>query len=135
MRKRILAILLAVITVSSFSGCKIDSYFASKQFDLTDEKILWEGSVRDSFCVSSVYVVLKRTDKYPKLKLSAFNVKKAESLEYINFKPSENSTEDFRQSLNIYFKDANKSDVLAAIRQLDSLDFVKYVSPIYAVDD
>jgi hypothetical protein len=135
MRKRILAVLLAVLTVMTFSGCKIDSYFASKQFDLTDEKIIWEGSVDDEFEETCVYVVLKKTDKYPKLRLSAFNLKNAESLEYINLKPTENSSADFRQSLWINLKKHGDSAVVEAIRQLEKLDFVKQASPMYIVND
>ena len=54
-----------------------------KQFDLTEPKERWTGSIDDDFSDDIVILVLRRTFTYPELELRHFRLENAESLEYI----------------------------------------------------
>ena len=112
----------------------------SKEFDLTEEKIYWEGNIEESFVDNEVYVIMKKTNTYPELQISDFYIDNLESLHYYLLKPDPNRLwneeyiEGFRQMLVIYLKEPGKERVVEVIKELEKLDFVQIVNPNYIYD-
>lgn len=104
-----------------------------KHFDLTDEKIIWEGDINQSFYSdNAVIVTMKKTNTYPELDLSAFGLDNAISMEYLDgVTRPENiaNPHKWRQKIIIYLQPEGKEKLLETIRRLEQLEYVKYVNP------
>jgi len=101
-----------------------------KQFDLTDPKILWKGSIDDEFTDDLVIVLLRKTSTYPELELRHFKLDNAESMRYIGKIPSPGyMNPDFRQIISITLREHGKDKVVEAIRHLETIEFVKCAEP------
>lgn len=101
------------------------------EFDLTDPKVLWEGTINDEFEIDRVIIIMKKTTTYPELELLYFGLSNGDRLEYSWIRPSSENTPNFRQILTIYLKQQGKDKVIAAINELEKLEFVKTVEPQY----
>jgi hypothetical protein len=99
-----------------------------RQFDLTDPKELWKGTIDDDFEIDKVIIITKKTTVFPVLTLRDFGLSNGESLEYVWYR---GETPDFRQILTIHLKQHGKDKVVEAIRILEKLEFVKTVEPSY----
>ena len=104
-----------------------------KHFDLTDEKIIWNGDINDFYVLDdSVIVTLKKTDTYPELDLAVFGLDNAVHMEYLDSVTKPNNIanpERWRQKIIIYLKAEGKEKLLETIRKLEQLEFVKSVNP------
>ena len=126
--------------------------------------MVWRDEIPAGTRLDRVYVILKKTSIYPKLHKSSFGIKQIKKIEYLQFKPDRNKSNDidyienFRQeiyvtlelesfSLNkdIIFngnyemlngiKEKQREEFLEVLHKLDKLNFVKEVVVACAVDD
>ena len=108
----------------------LNSYL--KQFDLGDEKDLFDGSEDDNFTTDSIIIVLKKTTTYPEFKLKYVNIKEATSFSYLSGqKPSLNdeSQKNFRQIIEIKLNNVDKHRIIEIIKEIEKLEFIKLASP------
>ena len=109
-----------------------------KHFDLTDEKVIWNGDINDPYiCDDSVIVTLKKTETYPELKLSDFDLDNAISLKYLSsivMPDNLPNPDNWRQTLVIYIKSEGKEKLVETIRKIEQLEFVKSVGPNMIVE-
>ena len=108
----------------------LNSYL--KQFDLGDEKDIFNGSEDDNFTTDSIIIVLKKTTTYPEFKLKYVNIKEATSFSYLSGKkPSLNdeSQKNFRQIIEIKLNNVDKHRIIEIITEIEKLEFIKLASP------
>lgn len=112
------------------------------QFDLTDPKIFWTGTIEEEFTGDMVLMVLRKTSTHPELEARHFNLNNIEMVEYVGgarppdyfFTPGyENALKDYRQIVFIHLKQHGKEKVIEAIRILEKLDFVMWAGPNHIV--
>lgn len=109
----------------------------SMQFDVTEKKVFWTGSIDNDYKDDRVYVIFKRTYTYPELEIDDLNFHNATSIDYISVKPVtaiENCSIEYllyryRQIACIYLKDTGKDKVIEAIEYFQKLDFIKCAEP------
>ncbi len=132
MLKKIICMLLMATMVFSFAGCARDW---SKDFDLSDPKEYWEGTINDAFADDILTLEMRKTSTYPELKLSDFKLDNAKTVEYVSIRPKEDRMNDaeyiagFRQLVFIHLDQHGKDKVVEAIRHLEKLEFIKSASP------
>ena len=104
-----------------------------KHFDLTDEKVIWNGDINNpNIRDDAVIVTLKRTETYPELKISDFELENATDMKYLgSVTMPENvpNPDKWRQSVIIYLIPEGKENLLETIRKLEQLEFVHKVEP------
>ena len=101
-----------------------------KQFDLGDEKDIFNGSEDDNFTTDSI--IIKKTTTYPEFKLKYINIKEATSFSYLSGqKPSLNdeSQKNFRQIIEIKLNNVDKRRIIEIIKEIEKLEFIKFASP------
>lgn len=108
------------------------------QFDLSDEKQIWDGSVEDDFASDRILITLKKTSSYPEFKLKYLGIEEAISFEYLRgplppdyyFKDEYADYLDrFRQDVSIHLVPQEKERIIELVREIEKLEFVKLVSP------
>ena len=108
------------------------------QFDLEDEKIIWNGSIDDDFLNDRIEIDLRKTTSYPEFKLEYLGIKEAVSFEYGlgPFPPDYYFKEEytyllnnFRQTIIVYLQPQSKERIVELVRILEHLEFVKSVYP------
>ena len=130
----------------TFGECSKSSGDWSEYFDLSDEKIpfneSWVGINPNDICTDTIYVCLKKQLKSIHLTANDFNNSNIVSIEYINFEPNQNKTDDkeymknFRQDLYLHLAGGVTNEELELIiRDIEKLDFVKKISTIRVVYD
>lgn len=135
MFRKLVYLCIIVIMLFSLVACVSEDKKILKEFDLSDPKIIWAGSIEDDFADNAVVVTMRKTTTFPELKLEHFKLDNVESLEYISLRPTESYVKDggdiseFRQIAIIYLKESGKEKVAEAIRQLEELEFVKCAGP------
>lgn len=130
MRRIFIMAIIIIICACCFVGCRDN---VSKQFDLSEEKIYWKGSIDDNFKDDRVCIIFKKTETYPQLKISDFKFSNGARIEYDDLRPH-NTTDvnylaRYRQMATIYLKDTGKDKVVEAVEYLQTLDFIKCVEP------
>ena len=145
--KKIFVTVMAFLMCCSFlCGCSKSSGYWSKYFDLSDEKIpfneSWIGINPNDICSDAIYVCLKKQLKTIKLTANDFKNSNIVSIEYINFEPNQNKTDDkeymknFRQDLYLILASGvTKKELEFIIHDIEKLDFVKKISTIRAEND
>ncbi|MGN0765984.1 MAG: hypothetical protein ACI4MO_05860 [Christensenellales bacterium] len=130
MRRIFIIAIIIIFCACCFVGCRD---YVSKQFDLSEEKIYWKGSIDDNFKDDRVCIIFKRTDTYPQLKISDFKFSNGARIEYDDLRPHNmtdaNYLARYRQMATIYLKDTGKDKVVEAVEYLQTLDFIKCVEP------
>ena len=109
----------------------------SMQFDVTERKVFWSGSVEDEFKDDRLTVVFKRTYTYPVLDVEDFLFSNADSIEYTSAAPVGDIQTfsvkyivfNYRQTAYIYLKETGKDKVLEAVEHFQKLDFVECAAP------
>ncbi|NCU32893.1 MAG: hypothetical protein EOM23_08185 [Candidatus Moranbacteria bacterium] len=121
---------LIIMALGLFTACGDKDW--SKDFDLSDEKIVWDESTYvddEHTTLDKLIVKFKSTDTYPCLELRDFKMSNAKGFVYTNLNPSEGELyyDGWRQSGEITLKKTDKQSIIAAIRHLETLPFVKSV--------
>lgn len=133
MAKRIICLGILFILIFSFAACANQDKKILKQFDLSDPKEYWKGTVDDDFADDVVLIVMRKTKTYPELELRHFKLENAESVEYIALSPPNNGDysngEAYHQIAVIKLKEHGKDKVVEAIKHLEKLKFIKSASP------
>ena len=109
----------------------------SMQFDVTERKVFWSGSIEDEFKDDRLTVVFKRTYTYPVLDVEDFLFSNADSIEYTSAAPVGDIQTfsvkyivfNYRQTAYIYLKETGKDKVLEAVEHFQKLDFVECAAP------
>lgn len=110
------------------------------QFDLTDPKIIWEGSIDIDFTDNIIILTLRKSFSYPELELKHFELSNALKVEYVGgarppeyfFMPGyEHLLENYNQIVFIYINPEGKESVIKSIRKLEKLAFVRSATPNY----
>lgn len=121
---------LIIMSIGLFTACGDKDW--SKDFDLSDEKIVWDESTYvddEHTTLDKLIVKFKSTDTYPYLELRDFKMSNAKGFVYTNLNPNEGELyyDGWRQSGEITLKKTDKQSIIAAIRHLETLLFVKSV--------
>lgn len=131
-----------ICKIRSVSPKSLTYDFLLKSFDLDDEKEYWEETGDDEFPDNQIIVVLKRPVNYIELNIDCFELENAISIKYISgvippdymFKSAYSSQLNaYRQIVLIQLESLGKEKLIEAIRILEQLEFVKYVSPDLAL--
>ena len=135
----VLLLCVVIFMIGAVAGCynpddnEVNATNILKHFDLTDEKIIWDGNINDPYIVDdSVIVTLKKTETYPKLDVSVFGLDNAVGMEYlvgVTMPDNVANPEKWRQMVIIYLRPAGKEKLLETIRKIEQLEFVKRVNP------
>lgn len=116
-------------------ACDIEGYVEEqeilKQFDLSDPKEYWSGTIDDDFTEDKVLIVMRKTSTFPELELHHFKLANAESLRYIALRPPEGYEDpsNYTQIAVIELEKKGKEEVVAAIKHLETLLFIKWAGP------
>lgn len=135
MIKKIGCFLIICFLFFSLVACDNEMSKITKQFDLSDPKEFWTGTIDDNFTDDRVLVVMRKTSTFPELELHHFKLDNAESVKYIALRPPESYVADggnpsqFYQIAVIYLKEHGKEKVIDAIKHLEKLPFIKNASP------
>ena len=150
--KRSICLALAVVMLCAmafgFVGCEdADTRAIMKNFDRTDPKDYWGGSIEDLASGGSlpapaskfmVKITFRKTSTYPELKIEDLKFKNAKDTSYyIYVTPPPDGhyywdymkKEDFRQTAMIHLKEEGHDKVIEAIRHLEKLKFIKRAEP------
>ena len=154
--KRLQALLLSTILIFSLvlSACggatsdsSVDSVNSSVEnnmnnsnFVLCDEKIIFDEATflkigpSATVFLHRLIIILKKATIYEKLTIEDFNIDNITDIDYQVFEPEEDKLDDsqymenFRQELSVDLTDVkNTQELLAVIREIEKLDFVKEV--------
>jgi hypothetical protein len=139
MKKSIKLIFMGVLLINSiglFAGCADKDW--SKDFDLSDEKVIWDESTfvdDEHTTIEKLIIIFKKTDTYPQLELRHFKMSNAKQFVYTNLNPNEGELyyDGWRQSGEITLRKTDKQSIIDAIRHLESLPFVKSVHQMHNI--
>ena len=127
-----------ICKIRSITPYPLTTDYILKSFDLLDEKEYWEETTDDVFSDNLLIVVLKKPINYIELSVDVFGLENATSLKYITgVTPPDYMFEleyakqlnSYRQIVLIRLKPLGKEKLIEAIRLLEQIEFVKYVSP------
>lgn len=131
MLKKIICLVATFLLLFSLTACDNEEQKILKEFDLTEPKEYWTGSIDDDFTDDKVLICMRKTTTFPELELYHFKMDNAESLKYIALRPPENyeNPSGYRQIAVITLKERGKDKVVEAIKHLEKLPFIKTASP------
>ena len=113
------------------------------QFNIDDEKMIWDGDTSHIASFDKIHITLKRTKTYPEFKLEYLGIKEAINFKYIGgqFPPDyffkdeyKYLLENFRQNLIVYLEPVSLDRLIEIIREIEKIPFVKAVHPNIFVD-
>lgn len=113
------------------------------QFNIDDEKIIWDGDTSHIVSLDQIHITLKRTKTYPEFKLEYLGIKEAINFKYNRgqFPPEyffkeeyKYLLEKFTQSIVVYLEPMSLERLIEIIREIEKLPFVKDVYPNVFVD-
>ncbi len=151
--KNLLCLILSLVALFAFSSCTVkpqawaggdveteQTSDSDKEvvdlFDVSDNKIPLTSASNRQFRQDKIQVVFKQTQEFPNLNTEDFNFDNADSVTYLQQKPTEafvteEYLSDFRQIADIYLKQSGRQEVLQAIEYFYSLEYVKYATVYY----
>ena len=105
-----------------------------QMFDLSEEKIRWNGDVNGDFDDSTILIAFKSTEGFPELPVKCFGFPNAESIDYISLRPPatwSGNPSDYRQFAVIELKEHGKRRVVEAALYFDRLSILYLAGPDY----
>lgn len=132
MIKKIICLVATFLLLFSLTACEeVEDQEFLKEFDLTEPKEYWTGTIDDNFSDDRVLVCMRKTTTFPELELHHFELDNAESLEYLMLRPPEDyeNPSGYTQIAVITLKEHGKDKVVDAIKHLEKLPFIKLASP------
>ena len=117
---------------------EFDNVWLNKNFDLTEEKILFGGSVDDDFNCDIILLTIKHTTTYIELTKRHFKIDCITKVEYVGGpRPPEYFFEDeykhllekYNQIVFLHVEVQSKSEIIELIKELEKLEFVRSASP------
>ena len=130
----------AIFEINNVAPNMISYEWIINNFDVNDEKEIWNGNLNEEYNDTIIIVTLKKTSTFPELDLSCFGLNNAIDLKYSGcvmppdyfFQTEYNHLLDnYRQVVYIYFNPLGREQLIESIRKLEKLEFVKRVNPDY----
>ena len=118
---------------------EFDSVWLNENFRLSDEQILFEGSVDDEFNCNVILLTLKHTTTFIELSKRYFGIDEITEVVYISSTPpshfyepgNEDKFDNFHQIVFLYVDVETKEDVIELIKELEKLPFIRSAEPNY----
>ena len=118
---------------------EFDSVWLNENFRLSDEQILFEGSVDDEFNCNVILLTLKHTTTFIELSKRHFGIDEITEVVYISSTPpsdfyepgNEGKYDNFHQIVFLYVDVETKEDVIELIKELEKLPFIRSAEPNY----
>ena len=118
---------------------EFDSVWLNENFRLSDEQILFEGSVDDEFNCDVILLTLKHTTTYIELSKRYFGIDEITEVVYISSTPpshfyepgNEDKLDNFHQIVFLYVDVETKEEVIELIKELENLPFIRSADPNY----
>ena len=116
---------------------EFDISWLNENFRLSDEQILFKGSVDDEFNCDVILLTLKHTTTYIELSKRHFKIDEITKVSYISSTPpshffepgNEDKLDNFNQIVFLYVDVESKEDIIELIKELEKLPFVRSVGP------
>jgi hypothetical protein len=116
---------------------EFDSVWLNVNFRLSDEQILFKGSVDDEFNCDIILLTLKHTTTYIELSKKHFKLDEITEVVYISSTPpshfyepgNEDKLNNFHQIVFLYVDVETKEEIIELIIELEKLPFVESVGP------
>ena len=116
---------------------EFDSVWLNENFRLSDEQILFKGSVDDEFNCDVILLTLKHTTTYIELSKRHFKLDEITEVVYISSTPpshfyepgNEDKLNNFHQIVFLYVDVETKEEIIELIIELEKLPFVESVGP------
>ena len=108
-------------------------------FRLSDEQILFKGSVNDEFKCDVILLTLKHTTTYIELSKRHFKLDEITEVVYISSTPpshfyeygNEDKLNNFHQIVFLYVDVESKEKIIELIKELEKLPFIRSAEPNY----
>jgi hypothetical protein len=118
---------------------EFDSVWLNENFRLSDEQILFKGSVDDEFNCNVILLTLKHTTTYIELSKKHFKLDEITEVVYISSTPpshfyepgNEDKLDNFHQIVFLYVDVETKEEIIELIIELEKLPFVRSAGPNY----
>lgn len=116
---------------------EFDSVWLNENFRLSDEQILFKGSVDDEFNCDVILLTLKHTTTYIELSKKHFKLDEIVEVEYISSTPpshfyepgNEDKLNNFHQIVFLYVDVETKEEIIELIKELEKLPFIRSAEP------
>lgn len=116
---------------------EFDSVWLNENFRLSDEQILFKGSVDDEFNCDVILLTFKHTTTYIELSKRYFKLDEITEVVYISSTPpshfyepgNEDKLKNFNQIVFLYVDVETKEEIIELIIELEKLPFVESVGP------
>ena len=116
---------------------EFDNVWLNENFRLSDEQILFKGSVEDEFNCDVIILTLKHTTTYIELSKRHFKLDEITKVVYISSTPpshfyepdNEDMLNNFHQIVFLYVDVETKEEIIELIIELEKLPFVESVGP------
>lgn len=116
---------------------EFDISWLNENFRLSDEQILFKGSVDDEFNCDVILLTLKHTTTYIELSKRHFKLDEITEVVYISSTPpshfyepgNEDKLNNFHQIVFLYVDVETKEEIIELIIELEKLPFVESVGP------
>ena len=118
---------------------EFDSVWLNENFRLSDEQILFKGSVDDEFNCDVILLTLKHTTTYIELSKRHFGIDEITEVVYISSTPpshfyepgNEDKLDNFNQIVFLYVDVDTKQEIIELIKEIEKLPFVESAGPNY----
>ena len=115
------------------------SVWLNENFRLSDEQILFKGSIDDEFNCDVILLTLKHTTTYIELSKRHFKLDEITEVVYISSTPpshfyepgNEDKLKNFHQIVFLYVDVETKEEIIELIKELEKLPFIRSVEPNY----
>ena len=112
---------------------EFDSVWLNENFRLSDEQILFKGSVDDEFNCDVILLTLKHTTTYIELSKRHFKIDEITKVSYISSTPpshfyepgNEDKLDNFNQIVFLYVDVETKEEIIELIKELEKLPFIR----------
>ena len=116
---------------------EFDTVWLNENFRLSDEQILFKGSVDDEFKCNVILLTLKHTTTYIELSKKHFKLVEITEVVYISSTPpshfyepgNEDKLDNFHQIVFLYVDVETKEEIIELIIELEKLPFIESVGP------
>ena len=118
---------------------EFDSVWLNENFRLSDEQILFKGSIDDEFNCDVILLTLKHTTTYIELSKKHFKLDEITEVVYISSTPpshfyepgNEDKLNNFHQIVFLYVDVETKEEIIELIIELEKLPFIRSAEPNY----
>ena len=117
---------------------EFDNIWLNENFDLSEDKILFKGSIDDDFICDIILLTLKHTTTYIELSERHFKIDCITKVEYLGgprppeyfFKDEyKDLLEKYHQIVLLHVDVQSKSEIIELIKELEKLEFIRSADP------